>query len=113
VLSFINQSDLSYNYTAKKSSLTSTIVLNYFYDKIYSIGTSTNENIVEKGIPTLDFVTKFEFIKNKLGVNFSLKNILNPDFKLTQSLSNGEVGEAVVGQYKKGVFTSIGVYWNL
>jgi outer membrane receptor protein involved in Fe transport len=107
-------SDLSYNYTAEKSSLTSTIVLNYFYDKIYSIGTSTNENIVEKGIPTLDFVTKFEFIKNKLGVNFSLKNILNPDFKLTQKfVNNGEVGEAVVGQYKKGVFTSIGVYWNL
>lgn len=105
---------MSYNYTAGKSSLTSTIVLNYFYDKIYSIGTSTNENIVEKGIPTLDFVTKFEFIKNKLGINFSLKNILNPDFKLTQKfINNGEVGEAVVGQYQKGVFTSLGVYWNL
>ncbi|TDD99282.1 TonB-dependent receptor [Flavobacterium cellulosilyticum] len=107
-------SDLSYNYKTGKSSLTSTIVLNYFYDKIYSIGTSTNENIVEKGVPTLDFVNKFEFIKNKLGINFSLKNILNPDFKLTKEyVNNGQVGQAEVGQYKKGVFTSLGIYWNL
>jgi hypothetical protein len=107
-------SDLSYNYNTGKKSLTSTIVLNYFYDKIYSIGTSTNENIVEKGVPTLDFVNKFELIKNKLGINFSLKNILNPDFRLTKKfINNGEAGEATVGQYKKGVFTSLGIYWNL
>jgi outer membrane receptor protein involved in Fe transport len=107
-------SDLSYNFNNEKHSLTSTIVMNYFHDKIYSIGTSTNENIVEKGITTLDFVNKFEFIKNKLGINFSLKNILNPNFKLTKDyISNGIANQAIVGQYKKGVFTSIGIYWNL
>jgi hypothetical protein len=69
---------------------------------------------VEKGITTLDFVNKFEFIKNKLGINFSLKNILNPNFKLTKDyISNGIANQAIVGQYKKGVFTSIGIYWNL
>tara|TARA_R110000868_G_scaffold1877_5_gene14895 strand:- start:2733 stop:5504 length:2772 start_codon:yes stop_codon:yes gene_type:complete len=107
-------SDLSYNFNNEKHSLTSTIVMNYFHDKIYSIGTSTNENIVEKGVPTLDFVNKFEFIKNKLGVNFSLKNILNPNFKLTKDyVNNGTAGQAIVGQYKKGTFTSLGIYWNL
>ena len=107
-------SDFSYNFNNGKHSLTSTIVMNYFHDKIYSIGTSTNENIVEKGVPTLDFVNKFEFIKNKLGVNFSLKNILNPNFKLTKDyINNGNDRQATVGQYKKGVFTSLGIYWNL
>lgn len=107
-------SDLSYYYSNEKNSLTSTIVLNYFYDKIYSIGTSTNENIVEKGIPTLDFVNKFDFIKNKLGMKFSLKNILNPNFKLTKDfVKEDKQGEAIVRQYKKGVFVSFGVFWNL
>ena len=107
-------SDISYTYTNKKNSLTTSLVFNYFYDKIYSIGTATNENIVEKSIPTLDFVNKFEFVKDKLGINLSLKNILNPDFKLTQETSlNNTKTETVVSSYKKGVFGSFGIFWNL
>jgi TonB-dependent receptor len=107
-------SDLSYNFSNKKNSLTSSIVFNYFYDKVYSIGTATNQNIVEKAVPTLDFVNKFEFIKNKLGINLSIKNILNPTFNLTQdTFANDTRTESVVGSFKKGIFASFGVFWNL
>lgn len=106
--------DLNYNYSNEKRSLTSTLVLNYFYDKIYSIGTSTNQNIIEKGVPTLDLVNKFDFVKNKLGVYLNVQNILNPDFKLTKEyLNNGNPATANIGQYKKGLTTSIKFYWNL
>jgi outer membrane receptor protein involved in Fe transport len=107
-------SDISYTYTNQKNSLTTSLVFNYFYDKIYSIGTATNENIVEKSIPTLDLVNKFELVKDKLGINLSLKNILNPDFKLTQETSlNNTKTDTVVSSYKKGVFGSFGIFWNL
>lgn len=107
-------SDISYNFTNPKNSLTTSLVFNYFYDKIYSIGTATNQNIVEKSVPTLDFVNKFEFIKNKLGVNLSLKNILNPNFRLTQETTqNNTTTDTIVSSYKKGVFASFGIYWNL
>tara|TARA_R110002050_G_scaffold108757_3_gene219619 strand:+ start:43991 stop:46759 length:2769 start_codon:yes stop_codon:yes gene_type:complete len=107
-------SDLSYIFSNKSVSLTSSLVFNYFYDKVFSIGISDSENIVEKAIPTLDFVNKFEIIKNKIGINISFKNILNPNFKLTQETTNANVTkESVVSSYKKGYFASVGVFWNL
>jgi TonB-dependent receptor len=107
-------SDLSYNFSNSKNSLTSSLVFNYFYDKVYSIGTATNENIVEKAVPTLDFVNRFEFVKNKLGINLSIKNILNPKFNLTQeTFGNNTKTETIVGNFKKGIFASFGIYWNL
>lgn len=107
-------SDLSYSFSNAKNSLTTSLVFNYFYDKVFSIGTSDNENIVEKAVPTLDFVNKFEFIKNKVGMNLAFKNILNPELKLTQEIKNNpNINESVIGSYKKGFFASIGFYWNL
>jgi outer membrane receptor protein involved in Fe transport len=103
-------SDLSYSFSNDHNSLTSSLVFNYFQDKAFTIGTSNNENIIEKAVPTLDFINKFEFIKNKVGMNVAFKNILNPNIKLTQEISNGE---STVGSYKKGFFASIGFYWNL
>ena len=107
-------SDLSYSFSNEKNSLTTSLVFNYFYDKVYSIGVSQNENIVEKAVPTLDFVNKFEFVKNKIGMNISFKNILNPSLKLTQEIKNNpDTNEEIIGSYKKGFFASIGFYWNL
>ena len=109
-------SDISYSFSNEKNSLTTSLVFNYFYDRVYSIGTSDNENIVEKAVPTLDFINKFEFVKNKIGMNLSFKNILNPSLKLTQAVTIANpdnITESVIGSYKKGLFASIGFYWNL
>ncbi len=107
-------SDISYSFSNERHSLTSSLVFNYFYDKVYSIGTSLTQNIIEKSVPTVDFVNKFEFIKNKLGIKLSFKNILNPDFKLTQETQNNNIiTESEVSSYKKGFFGSFGIFWNL
>jgi len=107
-------SDISYNFKNEKNALTSTLVFNYFYDKVYSIGTSENENIIEKSVPTLDFVNKFEFVKNKLTLNLAIKNLLNPKYRLTQDTTKDGIATAsVVQSYKKGMFISFGLNWNL
>jgi TonB-dependent receptor len=108
-------SDLSYNFSNEKNILTSTVVFNYFYDKIYSLGTSGNENIVEKSIPALDFVNKFEIKKYNLGISLSIKNILNPNVNLTQKTDavTGGMNETIVSSYKKGMFFSFGLNWTL
>ena len=103
--------DLSFNYNSEKYAITSSIVANYFYDKVFAIGTSDRQDLVEKAATTLDFVNKFEIIKNKLGFNLSLKNILNPEFKMTQEVPL--IGELPLNSYKKGVNTSISIYWKL
>ena len=101
--------DLSFNQKFEDSELTSTVVFNYFSDRVYSIGTRGFENIIEKGIPTLDFITNY-----KLGKHYSFKlkatNLLNPSFQLSRG-NNGS-DNIVLSNYKKGVNVSLGVSYN-
>ncbi|MFL9845464.1 TonB-dependent receptor [Flavobacterium rhizosphaerae] len=107
-------SDLSYTAKNDTTELTSTLVFNYFYDKVYSVGTGGNENIVEKSVPTLDFINKFEFLNKNLQLSLSVNNILDPKFRLTQDINpGGNREEATVSTYKKGMFFSVGVNWTL
>jgi outer membrane receptor protein involved in Fe transport len=102
--------DLSYKHTFEKSELTSTIVLNYFSDRVYSIGTRGFENIVEKSVPTLDFVTRLKLNKN---IDLSLKasNLLNPNFTLSR---DGALGgdNVILRDFKKGINSSISFGYN-
>lgn len=111
-------SDLSYNTRNENTSLTSTVVFAYFADKVYSVGTGGlggNENIIEKSVPVLDFVNKFDLLKSKLGMSLSVKNILNPKYRLTQETTStgGNTTDSVVSSYRKGVFFSFGLNWTL
>lgn len=100
-------SDLTYTRKLKNESLlTSTLVLNYFSDRVYSIGTRGFENIVEKSIPTLDFVTRLN-INKKYNVSFKGQNLLNPNFQLSRDgANNGE--NVVLRDFKRGVNLSLG-----
>lgn len=100
-------SDLTYNRKLKNDSfLTSTLILNYFSDRVYSIGTRGFENIIEKSIPTLDFIAKLNLNKKN---NISLKgqNLLNPDFQLTREGASGG-NDVVLRDFKRGVNLSLG-----
>lgn len=106
--------DLSYHRKDERTEFTSTVVFNYFYDKIFSIGTSLNENIIEKSVPTLDFVNKIQFKKSGLGLSLSVRNILNPEFRLTQeTINNGQTDDALISSYKKGIAFSFGIQWTM
>lgn len=101
--------DLSFNQKFEDSELTATVVFNYFSDRVYSIGTRGFENIIEKGIPTLDFVTNYKLGKH---YRFKLKatNLLNPSFQLNRD--NNGADNIVLSNYKKGVNLSLGVSYN-
>ncbi len=108
--------DLSYNTSNENTSFLSTLVFNYFYDKVFSVGTTARENTIEKAVPTLDFVNKFELKKYNLGINLSVMNILNPKYKLTMDTrdpNTGSVSETLVNSYRKGVIFSFGLTWTL
>jgi hypothetical protein len=52
------------------------LVFSYFSDRIDALGSGDLGNIVEKSVPTLDFIWK-NTIKENFEINFSAKNILN------------------------------------
>lgn len=107
--------DLSYNMSNDHNALTSTVVFNYSHDKVYSLGTVGLENIVEKSVPTLDFINKFELKKYKLAFNLGVKNILDPKFRLTQETTDlsGQKSDTEVSSYRKGLAVSFGLNWTL
>lgn len=107
---WIVNSDLSYQLQKGKYNLTSTLVFNYFSDRIYTIGTEGFQGIMEKGIPTLDFV-----LSAKMGNRFSLSmkaaNLLNASHQLTRK-GNADNREVVLSKYKKGVDLSLGISYE-
>ena len=112
----IINSDLSYNTSNAYTSFLSTVVFNYFYDKVYSVGTMQRENTVEKAVPTLDLINKFELKKYKLTINFGIINILDPKYKLTMDTKDpntSAVSETLINSYHKGIVYSLGLTWTL
>ncbi len=77
-------------------------------DNIYAIGYAKKGNLVDKAINTLDTVLKFNF-NNGIGLSFSGKNLLNPNFKRIQDNENGAV---TVRDYRKGMNLGLGVTYQ-
>ena len=91
---FITNASLSYNSRTEKE-LIATLTANYSSDKIFALGgpedlvnnrTQFNEAIIEKGFVTLNFIASKK-ITDKLTVNASIMNILNPAIEQTQEIS--------------------------
>ncbi len=103
---FLANADLTYNYTIKDRDLTAALVFNYFSDRIHTIGTRGFENIMEEGVPTLDFAASYKFNRH-LSVKAKAGNVLNQAYRLTRRSSSGE--NIVLNEYKKGQNISIGI----
>mgnify|MGYP001184069780 FL=1 len=124
---FILGSDLTLNLKNRNTGLTSSVVFNYNSESIYSLGTggddaapgSGKNNIVLSAIPTLDFINKIR-LNEHLSLKLNIKNILDPEYKLTQKVNNIGVpnptlsdGEEIpVETYKRGVVFSAGVSYS-
>lgn len=100
--------DLTFRKTGETYNVTSSVVFNYFSDRIFSLGTRGNSNVVEQGIPTLDFITQ-TMLNDKFGISLKARNLLNPDFNLVRE-ANGDTGipETVLSTYKLGLNLSLG-----
>jgi len=109
-------SDLSYSTGNNKTSFLSTLVFNYAYDKVFSVGTTGRENMIEKAVPTLDFINSFELKSSRLTINLGAKNILDPKFQLTQKATSNvtsKTTDVLISSYKKGATLFLGLGWQL
>ncbi|WP_420570681.1 TonB-dependent receptor domain-containing protein [Kordia sp.] len=86
----IVNADVSYSPTFGSYKPTGNLVFSYFSDRIDALGSGQLGNIIEKAVPTLDFILKNK-ITDKFEINFSVKNILNPDIKFVRETSGGDV----------------------
>ncbi len=103
---FLMNADVTYIKKYTKTTLTTSLVLNYASDKVYSIGTRGFENIIEKGVATLDWISSFKLSK-KSSIKLQAKNLINPSFQLSRVATlNGN--NIVLRNYKKGVNLSLG-----
>lgn len=108
---FILNTDITYTHTKDNKSLITSLVLNYFSNRIFTIGTLGFKDIIEKGVPTMDFVSSYYFNK-KISIKLKAANLLNPSVVLMResSISNDKI---ILNEYKKGMNISIGFGFNL
>lgn len=101
--------DVSYkinNVATDKETMVS-FVFNYQSDKVYSIGTNFQENIIEKAVPILDVVFSHKFTKN-LGLKLNAKNIFDPSFERYRDIPE----KLTMNSYKRGINFSAGLSLN-
>jgi hypothetical protein len=108
----ILNADVSYNLSKNDFSLSNSVILNYFSDRIYTIGTQGYQDILEKGVPSLDFVTSAK-LNTHWGISLKAKNLLNPDFQLSRKPNDANSSPIILSDYKKGINLSIGISYNL
>lgn len=101
--------DLSYAKDWKNDmGIMATIAYSYYSDRLYALGIEEKGNLVDKGMGTLDFIFKSK-LSQKLGVDLTVRNILNPEFVRVQENSSGFVDAMT---YKKGVVFGLGVNYS-
>ena len=99
--------DVNYSPTFGNYKPTANLVFSYFSDRIDALGSGQLENVIEKGIPTLDFILKSNLTEN-LELNLAVKNILNPTIKYIRNTDSGDVivtspNAKGVSDYKRGI----------
>jgi len=106
---FLANIDLSYNYMKRDKNFVAALVFNYFSSRIHTVGARGFHDIMEEGVPTLDFVTSYKFNK-KLSLKAKASNLLNPSYRLTRESSAGE--KITLNEFKKGQSISLGISYE-
>ena len=107
---WIVNADISYKANFSNFELMPTLVFNYFSDRIYTLGSRGFQNLMEKGVPTLDF-NMSSTIKKKFGINLKVENILNPDREYYREFQD-QANPLLIESYKRGVDFSLGLSYK-
>lgn len=107
---FIGNLDLSYHYATQKNRFTQSITFGYFSDRVYTIGTTGFHNVIEKGLPTLNFVSSAKFGKHA-SLSLKVSNITNSTSRLVQQAADSDK-IVVLNEYKKGLRMSLGFTYD-
>lgn len=105
---FLVNTDLTYNYAKDGIKLTSSVVANFFSDRIFALGTAGNANFVEESRVGLDFINSIALNKN-LSLSLKAKNILNPDYQISQEVLGEDLA---IETYKRGLNFSLGLNYQ-
>lgn len=97
---FIMNADVNFSPVFGKYKPKATLVYSYFSDRIFSLGAGSLGNIVEKAVPTLNFVWRNAFGEH-FEANLNASNLLNPDISLIRE--NTGIGDIVIREYNLGV----------
>lgn len=84
---FLINADVSYTPTFGNYKPVANVVFSYFSDRIDALGSGQLGNIVEKAVPTLDFIWK-NTITDNFQINASIKNLLNPTIERIRENAN-------------------------
>lgn len=93
-----------------KNSVSGSVVYNYTDERLFAFGVDNSGNEYIQAINTLDIILKTEF--NKIGVDFSAKNILNAEYVRVVKNRVRENVDHEVRRYKKGVNYSVSFKYN-
>ncbi len=97
---FIINTDLNYSPSFENYQPKATLVFSYFSDRISALGAGSLGNIVEKAVPTLNFIWKNP-IGEHFEANLSATNLLNPDISLVRE--NTGNGDIAIREYNLGI----------
>ncbi len=97
---FIINTDINYSPVFENYKPKASLVFSYFSDRIFALGAGDLGNIVEKAVPTLDFVWKNAFGEH-FEANVSVKNILDPDISYIRE--NTGIGDVVIREFNRGL----------
>ncbi len=104
----IVNADINYSPAFKNYKPVANLVFSYFSDRIQALGSGQLGNIIEKGVPTLDFIWKNNIGEN-FQVNLSAKNLLNPNIQYVRETSLGDV---TILEYKRGMNIGLSLKYN-
>ena len=102
---------MEYSLMAGERNLTASLVLNYFSDRIHTIGTRQYNDIIEKGIVTLDVVASFA-LNSHITLKLKAANLLNPAHRLVREIDDG-AETVVLNEYRNGMDASFGVVFDM
>lgn len=97
---FIINTDINYSPAFENYRPKATLVFSYFSDRIAALGAGSLGNIVEKAVPTLNFVWKNP-IGEHFEANLSATNLLNPNISLVRE--NTGNGDIAIREYNLGI----------
>jgi hypothetical protein len=113
---FLINADISYSPKFKNYEPVANLVFSYFSDRIDALGSGQLGNIIEKGVPTLDFIWR-NTIKDNFEINLSFQNLLNPTINYIRETRLGDVvvnsanGKGV-SDYKRGMNIGMQLKYN-
>jgi len=104
---FLANTDISYHYTQGDKSFVASLIFNYFSDRIHTVGAAGFKDIVEEGIPTMDFAATYS-LNRQLSLKLGASNLLNSPYRLSRE-SSVSSDKVILNEFKKGQNISLGI----